>query len=105
MTDHFSIDIRDLKKKVPEQRSSHFHPSCLARHPLTGDWYIISSVNKVLLVLDDHWRLKDAWPLDPTLFKQPEGLAFDREGNMYISNEGQKGNPNLLLFRYGGKSK
>ena len=77
-----------------------FHPSCVARHPLTREWYIISSVNKVLIVLDERWKVKGMYALDPELFKQPEGLAFDRRGNMYISNEGGKGNANVLLFPY-----
>ncbi|HWB92887.1 MAG TPA: SdiA-regulated domain-containing protein [Puia sp.] len=77
-----------------------FHPSCLARHPRTGEWYIISSVNKVLLVLNDQWAVKGMYDLDPVLFKQPEGLAFDKRGNMYISNEGVQGNANVLVFTY-----
>ena len=77
-----------------------FHPSCLARHPLTKEWYIISSVNKVLIVLDDKWVVKGMYDLDPVLFKQPEGLAFDKQGDMYISNEGVQGNANVLLFSY-----
>jgi uncharacterized protein YjiK len=68
---------------------------------LTREWYIISSVNKVLLVLNDQWKVKASYALDPVLFKQPEGLAFDRRGNMYISNEGGKGgDANVLLFAY-----
>jgi uncharacterized protein YjiK len=67
---------------------------------LTKQWYIVSSVNKVLIVLDDRWQVKGMYPLDPVLFKQPEGLAFDAKGNMYISNEGQQGNANVLLFSY-----
>jgi uncharacterized protein YjiK len=54
----------------------------------------------MLVVLDDKWKVKAGYPLDPSIFKQPEGLAFDREGNMYISNEGGQGNAHLLLFRY-----
>jgi uncharacterized protein YjiK len=77
-----------------------FHPSCLARHPLTRDWYIVSSVNKALIILDDHWNVKYFYSLDPVIFKQPEGLAFDGQGNMYISNEGGQGLANVLLFPY-----
>ncbi|HTI09388.1 MAG TPA: hypothetical protein VL832_12555 [Puia sp.] len=94
---HFTVDVSTLKLT---SRKTKFHPSCLARHPLTGEWYIISSVNKILVVLDDHWKVKAGYPLDPSLFKQPEGLAFDSRGNMYISNEGGQGNANVLLFRY-----
>ena len=99
VVDHFSVQVpagrlHSIHAKVK------FHPSCLARHPRTGEWYIISSVNKVLVVLDDRWTVKQMYDLDPVLFKQPEGLAFDKQGNMYISNEGVQGNANVLLFAY-----
>lgn len=82
------------KKKVK------FHPSCLAQHPITQEWYIISSVNKALIILDAQWKFKSLYELDPSFFKQPEGLAFDAKGNMYVSNEGGEGSPTLLIFPY-----
>jgi len=99
VTEHFRVDLSSLKL-TSINRKVRFHPSCLARHPLTREWYIISSVNKLLLVLDEKWKVKASYRLDPSLFKQPEGLAFDRKGNMYISNEGGEGNANVLLFNY-----
>lgn len=99
IADHFLVDVPGSMRKL-EQRKGKFHPSALARHPLTHDWYILSSVNKVLMVLNDKWKEKAVYQLDPILFKQPEGLAFDRQGNMYISNEGHGGNANVLKFDY-----
>jgi hypothetical protein len=99
ITDHFKVGI-PADRLTSIHKNIKFHPSCLARHPLTKQWYIVSSVNKVLIVLDDRWQVKGMYPLDPVLFKQPEGLAFDAKGNMYISNEGQQGNANVLLFSY-----
>ena len=99
ITDRFKVELpadklHSIHKKIK------FHPSALARHPITGEWYIVSSVNKVLVVLDGHWAVKGMYDLDPVLFKQPEGLAFDKHGNMYISNEGVQGNANVLYFAY-----
>ncbi len=99
IADHFLIDVPQPLRKQQKHRDK-FHPSCLARHPLTHEWYIISSVNKVLVICDDKWKVKGFYSLDPILFKQPEGLAFDRAGNMYVSNEGHGGNANVLLFPY-----
>lgn len=105
VTEHFKVDVSTVKldsggKRRGGKNNGKFHPSCIARHPLTREWYIISSVNKVLLVLDEQMKVKGVYPLDPGLFKQPEGLAFDAKGNMYISNEGGQGNANVLLFSY-----
>jgi len=87
-------ELESDKKKVK------FHPSCLAQHPITKDWYIISSVNKALVIFDPQWKFKSIYELNPAFFKQPEGLAFDAKGNMYISNEGGEGSPTLLIFSY-----
>jgi uncharacterized protein YjiK len=97
--DHFKIVVPG-EKLTSIHKHIKFHPSCLARNPVTGEWYLVSSVNKVLIVLDDRWQVRGMYGLDSGLFKQPEGLAFDRQGNMYISNEGGEGRANMLLFRY-----
>ncbi|HEV2481603.1 MAG TPA: SdiA-regulated domain-containing protein [Puia sp.] len=99
ITDHFKVRL-PAEKLHSIHTKIKFHPSALARHPITGEWYILSSVNKVLVVLDDHWAVKGMYDLDPVLYKQPEGLAFDKRGNMYISNEGVQGNANVLYFPY-----
>lgn len=99
VTEHFTVDVSNINLPK-EQRRGKFRPSALARHPITHEWYILSSVNKILLVLDGQWKMKAAYSLKPSLFKQPEGLAFDSKGNMYISNEGGDGNANVLLFKY-----
>jgi len=99
ITQHFRVEVPE-DKLASIHRTAKFHPSCLARHPLTKEWYIISSDNKALLVLDDRWQLKNIYLLNPVLFKQPDGLAFDKQGNMYISNEGGQGNANVLVFAY-----
>ncbi|MBS1663140.1 MAG: SdiA-regulated domain-containing protein [Bacteroidetes bacterium] len=91
ITDHILVQVKVSKR---------FHPSALARHPKTGEWYVLSSVNKALIVLDEQWKYKKTYELDPILFKQPEGLAFDKDGNMYVSNEGHGGTANVLVFSY-----
>jgi hypothetical protein len=57
-----------------------------------------------LMITDANWKVKDVYPLDPRRFRQPEGLAFDTAGNMYISNEGDEvSNGNVLKFEYRNK--
>jgi len=82
----FEINIKKMEA-VTGIRKINFHPSALAMNLRTREWYILSSVNHVLVVLDEEWKIKTVYPLNPSVFPQPEGIAFDREQNLYISNE------------------
>jgi uncharacterized protein YjiK len=86
--------------ETPSTTGFEFGPSGIAVHPLNGHIYIVSSVNKVLLVLSADGKILDMVKLDKTLFQQPEGLCFSPDGTLYISNEA-KDNPtaSLLVFK------
>ncbi|MDX1477351.1 MAG: SdiA-regulated domain-containing protein [Saprospiraceae bacterium] len=77
-----------------------FNPSGIAVHPLTRERFVLSSPVPQLLVLTDQWELRDHIFLDPIRFRQPEAICFDREGNLYIANEGQGARGNLLKFAF-----
>lgn len=97
VTGSFKIDISMVQEKGEKQK---FNPSAIARHPVTKQWFIISSVNKLLVILDDQWKVKEFYPIDPVLFNQPEGIAFADNGDLYISNEGGVGSASILVYRY-----
>ena len=75
--------------------------SAMAKNPRTGEWYILSSVQKLLVIANPDWSIKAVHPLNPADFLQPEGIAFDNEFNLYISNEGDELSAgNILKFKY-----
>jgi len=94
----FSIDVRSIKAITGKVKRG-FRPSALAKNPADGNWYIVSAVNKLLVIADAKWKIIGAYPLDGNRFYQPEGIAFDQNGNMYISNEGDDiSEGNVLRF-------
>ena len=96
----FKVDATKVDNFTGKKKGS-FHPSALAINPLTKEWYIVSSVNKVLVVLDSKFQVKSAHHLSANVFNQPEGIAFDKDGNLYISNEGSETQVgNILRFDY-----
>lgn len=118
-TPAFHIDLEELKLFInPQAKFSFsqsllasldgkniekvFKPSGLAIHPITKQLYIISSTNKLLVVLTPQSRIQHVIPLSEGLFLQPEGITFSPEGDLYISNEGKKGKAegNILKFIY-----
>ena len=88
-TGEFELDVEKIKALTNKVKKG-FKPSALAKNPVTGDWFILSGYNKVLIVADKNWKPKDAYSLSSNNFNQPEGIAFDKLGNLYISNEGDE---------------
>jgi hypothetical protein len=99
-TGQFTISVKDIEARMGEKKVP-FHPSAFAKNKNTNEWYIVSSVNKVIVVTDASWKVKAVYPIDPSLFIQPEGIAFDNQNNLYISNEGDKVTPGTVYkFNY-----
>lgn len=76
-----------------------FKPSGMAVNPKNGHFYLVSAVNKTLVVISQDMQVMEAVPLTGHLFLQPEGIDFDNAGNMFISNESNKVQAaNILIF-------
>ncbi len=71
-------------------------PSALAINPLNNELYILSSINNVIIVLAEDKSFKRIINFKGSHFSQPEGIAFDNKGQLYISNEGKKGAGNII---------
>jgi hypothetical protein len=96
----FHIDAKQIEKKLGDKMTK-FKPSAGAINPKTGDIFLISSVNKILVIVENDGKVKDVFPIDPKLFKQPEGLTFTPKGDLLISNESAGIGPaTILLFKY-----
>lgn len=85
-----SIAQKEIGRIVGNGGKAHkFKPSAVGIHPHSGHIYILSSIGKVLVVVDpSNNKIQHVQLLDPVDFPQPEGLTFDRAGNMYLSSEG-----------------
>lgn len=97
----FTIKHDDIGKAIGKKEIK-FRPSAATINPKTGDLWILSSANKMIAIADDSGRVKKVFELDPSKFKQPEGIAFTPWGDLIISNEaGDKyGVANLSIFKY-----
>lgn len=89
---------KKFEDKFDPDKNSSFRPSGIAVHPITQEIYLIASNGNMLLVLNRQFQILQAKRLPSKKFPQPEGLCFDPEGNMYISNEGNLDAGNLKKF-------
>ncbi len=92
------LSLKVAKRLRLIESETSFQPSGISIHPLSGEIYVISSVGKLLIVLNRSGKVLDVRELDPKLFRQPEGICFSPVGDMYISNEGQGGKGYILKF-------
>jgi DNA-binding beta-propeller fold protein YncE len=82
----------------PSLADDAFAPSGIAIHPLTKEIFIVSSVGKIVVVLNPTGDIVHLEPLDPELHRQPEGICFDRDGTLFIANEGKGGTAKIFRF-------
>ncbi|MCF8239350.1 MAG: hypothetical protein K9I85_14400 [Saprospiraceae bacterium] len=101
--------LEDSDKKVKgrlmewlDQKDGQFPlgPSGLASHPTTHDIWMLSARGKLLLVFDSAGAFKRLYALNPSILPQPEGIAFNRKGDLFIASEGKKGIPaSVVVYR------
>ena len=95
----FQIDEGDIDR-FAGLKGKRFRPSALTQNPRTKEWFILSSINKMLVTANEKWEITGAYPLDPSLFNQPEAIAFDHDWNLYIGNEGGDKARNATLLKF-----
>jgi hypothetical protein len=96
----YVMDIRKIED-IMDEKKLRFKPSAATIHPMTGELYIMSSINKVLVIADVNGIPKKVFRIDPKLYKQPEGMAFTPRGDLIVSNEfAEIGAANILFIKY-----
>ncbi|GEO07470.1 hypothetical protein AAE02nite_51340 [Adhaeribacter aerolatus] len=94
----FKINLTDpfLGQYKGKKLNNALQPSEIAVHPQNGNIYLTEGANPQLFVLNPQGKILARHKLDSNIFPQPEGIAFTPSGDLFISNEGQKGNGNIL---------
>ena len=87
-----SFDL-DIKNHSP------FKPSGISINPTNGNIYLISSVGRLMIVFDHEKKIIDMIPLARSIFRQPEGICFSPEGDLFISSEGGDRKGYMIKFR------
>lgn len=84
--DSLRVDALELAQILGEKKIK-FKPSAVAVNPIDHRIYIVSAVNKVMVIANRDGTIHSTCALDHKIYKQPEGLAFSPDGTMFISNE------------------
>lgn len=88
---------RRLKKLI--KRACDFSPSGIAKNAMTKEYYLISARGSTLFIVDKQKGLREVIFLNDQINKQPEGITFDKNYNMYICTEGKGMRAKIFKFR------
>lgn len=100
LEEKIKLPVKHKKKNKTAEHILHFASSEVAIHPITGKLFLLSSADHLLFIINENGSISYVEQLNSLLFIQPEGIAFFKNGDMFISNEGQKSNSTLLRFNY-----
>jgi uncharacterized protein YjiK len=101
----YKINVNTIDSSM-KLKKIKFKPSAAAINPLTHELFILASVNKMLVIADTNGNVKHSYLLRPSIYKQPEGIAFTPSGTLLISNESDKtGSADILVIKYKNQAK
>lgn len=81
-------------------RGKELHASGMSIHPVTGEWYVISSISRLLLVSDVKGDGLSSKKLPKKVFPQPEGICFLSDGTLFFTTEAKGKQAKLYRFKY-----
>lgn len=96
---------KSIFKKLTELISgdniyNFIRPSAIAFSKKKDNLLILSHHNRFLVEIGMDGKVQNILSLSYKEFHQPEGIAIDHEGSLYISNESRGHLPNILKFNY-----
>ncbi len=93
----FKISLSNpLFDRVDGKLKNKFSPGALNIHPHSGELFILDGTRPKLLIVEKEGTLKELFIFSSKDFANPEGLTFNSEGDMFISNEAGEGPANIL---------
>ena len=97
---YYQVQMDEIRKLTDDQ-GAEFRPSAASVNPIDNNVYIVSSVGKLMVVINKKGKVMQAFRISAAMFPQPEGITFASNGDMFISNEiGTEPAPTLLKFKY-----
>lgn len=86
-------------QKGKERVELELHFSDITVRPQTGELYLLSSVDHLLVVVSPTGAVRHVARLDDKLLPQPESVAFLPDGDLLLGSEGGEGKARLCRYR------
>ena len=90
-----SVPLENVTNRIGGKR---FRASGIERHPDSGTYVIIAAQQAAIVEIDRTGRVLGARKLDGKLHRQAEGITFDSDGALFISDEGGNHRARLTMY-------
>ncbi len=87
-----------LKAFAKTARRGQFNPSGIARHPISGTFFIISSDGELIVEISKDGNLLSHQKIPKKVNSHPEGIAFTKDLTMILCNDGQGKASTITLY-------
>lgn len=96
-----TLIIQTHEMKNVEEKNKRYKASAATLNPLTGELWLVSSINKMILISDKEGHIINQLPLNTDKIPQPEGITFTPWGDLILSSEAgdQYGVGSLYIFK------
>jgi uncharacterized protein YjiK len=84
---------------VGSNKWKNFHPSDINIDPVTGNYVIVASHEKGLIVLTPDGDVVRSEPI-PGEHRQPEGVAITQDSLLLVSDEANVKPPSITVYRW-----
>jgi uncharacterized protein YjiK len=107
-TPAFKIDLQhevfaNAAANEKKKKAGAIMPAAIAIHPVSKEMFITDGPKSRLLVTNKDGSIKKFLQLDSKKFMQPEGITFNKQGELFISNEGKDVPGNILKVEVGSE--
>ncbi|MCB9207499.1 MAG: SdiA-regulated domain-containing protein [Ignavibacteriales bacterium] len=93
----FLLSLEEIENKFGIKE---FFPSAISREPKTGNFHILSSKGgSSIIEIDNNGNLLAGFKLSNKKHPQPEGLAFTKNGKMFITDEAVNGAARITIYQ------
>ncbi len=93
----FNIDLKSIANIDPKFKDS-LKPSGLSKRNSSDEWFLLSSVDRLLLIFDESFQAKEVHHFKKKQFEQPEGISFNNQDQLFISSEKGKAD-NAFIYQ------
>ncbi len=101
-----ALPVKIKKDGTVSKPSLKLRTSALAIHPISKELYLLSAKDYFLFIFNNDGGLIHMLPLDPEMYNKSEGITFYQNGDMLITNEGEKdGSKEATALKFNYKKK